>query len=553
MEETEDFELLPVALRSEFTRETTEAVETLEVGYDLRDFRQTSPVVEMSVPRKTIDDSGTSFALPLIGNHLRAALIGLVDAIGEQGLEPTAQATLAALHNLVAKYREAAVENGAAPPEGDELDAVLCEVKYAYSVAPEASGLIAFAPLHGDYPFSGCGVYAYTETLTWPGTRRLPLARTPIPDHLAQQTGQMSRTLNAALGDAPGLRRWQIVEGQNALRHVIPNWPMQTLLTAGQALSWWGHPESAAALQEELQQLGIEAVFLANVLTGLCLQEGQVTIAMDELIRALGRGDEARRSGEHRARVEREIWRAVLIFDALAVVGAPIGNYKARDKKEVIDVTLSGTEAVIKIIAVVPGQVSSDGSAPPAFFSYVCGPWIAKMRGNQQVLTVFGDVMRLARIPAGKIGPAWAKSIGLNLNQRWRDWGHEARLTHAGEMNRATAQFAKDFTRRDLLLGDNLFRANPDAQDMLLSKNPQRAKEYWDLAIAILKEKDGADLIGYYQEIAPAPTAVKGWQDAWLDQPLDIRPTRIGMRNVAELSQALKRARRSQTKTKATH
>jgi len=382
------------------------------------------------------------------------------------------------------------------------------------------------------------------------GLRPLRPITTLIPARQAQQTNQMTRTMNVALGDAPKMNRWQVVEGEIALRHVIPEWPLQTLLKAGQALSWWGRPESTEALQEELKQLGIDSVFLANVLTGLSLQEGQVTIAMDEMIRALGRGPEARRGPAYRARVEREVWRSVLIFDALAIVGIPIGRYKSRDTKQVVDVGLSGVEAIIKITSITPGQVSSDGSAPPAYFSYVCGPWIERMRGNRQILTDFGDVMRLARIPAGKPSGAWAKSIGLNLNQRWREWSHDAEIAHVGDTNKLTARFPRDFTRRDLLGGKELYRAIPDAEDILNSTNPSRAQEYWEQAITILRERDGASLIGHYAERGPAVAfRTKGWKEAWLDQPLDIRPNRESMKDVAELASARKRARPTKPKT----
>ena len=383
-----------------------------------------------------------------------------------------------------------------------------------------------------------------------PASRKRPNS-TPFPLRLAQQTGQAMRTVTAAFGDAPKLYRWEIVEGQDALRHVIPNWPMQTLLQAGQSLSWWGRPASAQSLQEELKKLGVEAVFLANVLTGMCLQENQPTIAMDELIRAVGRGEEARKSAAHRAQVENEVWRAVLIFNDLALVGQPIGRYKTRDTKEILDVAMPGIEAIIKITGMTPGQTSSDGSAPPAYFSYVCGPWIAKMRGNRQILTEFGDVRRLARIPAGKPSAAWAKSVGLNLNQRWRDWGHDADVVRAGEANRLTVKFKKPFTRRDLLLGESLHRATPDAEDILGSDKPHRAKEYWEQAIVILKDKETANLISFYRETGPAVASRQGWQKEWLDQELDIRPNRESMEDVKELSQANARARRKSARPKS--
>lgn len=381
---------------------------------------------------------------------------------------------------------------------------------------------------------------------------------TPVPDRQAQQTGQMIRTINAAFGDAPTLRRWESLDGQIALRHVIQGWSLETLLMPGKTLTWWGRDDSVEALQSELMQMGIEAVFLVNVLIGMSLHEGQVTIGLDELIRAIGRGDEARRNAESRNRVRRDVWRAVLVFDALAVVGRLIGRYTTRDTKEVIDVTMPSTESVIKITGTIPDRISPDGNAPPAIFSYVCGPWIARMKGNRQVMTQLGDIMQLARIPAGKPSATWAKSIGLNLNQRWREWAHDAQVADAGETAEPaaetadrTARFDKIFTRRDLLAGEEMYRADPDVLEILKSRNPNRAKVLWKEAIVILRETGGPELLSFYKELDPQPVGRKGWQEAWLDQPLDIRPNHESMKEVIEIAEASAKMNQARTKRAA--
>jgi len=517
-----------------------------------------------TLPRRIIAVTGSTVPTPLLWRHINTVFRQYPEVVARHGMRSVACAVIQVLESRIATSGQVPLDTSAEEPAMCEwLGRVGLEIvpdsqpfQKADGVRIGSTGLLRARPDGEEGRLIGSMTGCDAAPLSPTHRQAAPtLAKTPIPEQLAQQTGQMMRTVNAALGDAPLLYRWKIVEGKVALMHVIPGWDMQTVLEPKQTLSWWGYPDTVDALQDELRQVGIEAVFLANVLTGLCLRESQVTIALDELVRIVGRGDEARRSHGHRLRVEREVWRAVRIFDALTIVGRHLGRYKTRDTKEVLDVALPAAEALIKITRVVPGQLSSDGSAPPAYFSYVCGPWIEAVRGDRRLMTDFGNVMRLAAIPSGQPSGAWAKSIGLNLNQRWREWAHEAQVRHVGDVNRLTVRFAKAFTRRDLLLGESLYRASPDVEGIFKSRNPARARKFWDGAISILKES-GVDLIGHCAPIEPARTGRQGWQDEWLDQPFDIRPTQQSMRDVAELAQAnaqatRRRARQSQGKGKS--
>jgi hypothetical protein len=185
-----------------------------------------------------------------------------------------------------------------------------------------------------------------------------------------------------------------------------------------------------------------------------------------------------------------------------------------------------------------------DGSEPPLKVSLVAGEWLEQMRGNRQVLADFGDVRRIAAIPAGRPSGAWAQSIGLALQQRWREWANEARIVYAGEENRPTPQFRKSFTRYGLL---DLFRCEPYVEDVLAGHDPGRARKYWNDAIGLLKEQQ---VIGYYKEAGPLPGARKGWQDAWLHhQKLDIRPATLeDTQAIAELARRPKSANKARAK-----
>jgi hypothetical protein len=179
-----------------------------------------------------------------------------------------------------------------------------------------------------------------------------------------------------------------------------------------------------------------------------------------------------------------------------------------------------------------PTQPAFDNSSPPIEVSWVVGPWLDRFRDNKQVLQFFGEVDKLAAIPAGKPTGTWAQSIGLALNQLWRERARRATATRAGENNRLTVIFDVPFTRYELL---DMFRAAPWVEDILYGDNPSRAQQYWDGAIRILKR---GGVINHYKEKSRQITPQRrlGWQEDWLHQELDIRPKDEWVRAVADLA-----------------
>jgi hypothetical protein len=364
-----------------------------------------------------------------------------------------------------------------------------------------------------------------------PGTqsRRRPGHSTDnFPTSLAQQTFQEMRNLGIALSDGPSGRRWQDIDGEVAMVHAIPDQPLHVRFSPSSLmLAWWSEPPTYAHLRTELREAGAPAVLLAHVVVALILERGKLTVSLDDLRHAIGW---TRRES---AIVEEQLaraWRMLLLLSSMPVIGKRNETYTDPRTGKTID--LVSRDPLI----VVRGERYADGPPKatdvPLDVSLDAGAWIDQHRGNRRILHDFGDVLQLAKIPAGKPGGAWAQSIGLALNQRWRERAARTDLARVGEDGHQTVRFRQSFTRLDLL---EMFRADPYYRDVLEGPNPGRAREYWDAAIQTLKNEK---VIGHYAEVKPMTPGRQGWQKPWLDQPLDIRPTEQGRQDVAEISRA---------------
>ena len=370
-----------------------------------------------------------------------------------------------------------------------------------------------------------------------------------IPDRLpavSQQTFAEAKALAVALADGRKLRRWKPVEGELALWHQADKARFQTKITGGPLLDLLGLPHTADNLRKELQHAGLPAVLLLHVVIAGALERAErnslyVTVKTDDLITAIGWKP---RSTVERETMRQRVWRWLAMFDAARVIGRRVGTYRDQDtKKEVLD--LASIAALIKVMGQrKPAQFAFDDSAPPVEVTYAAGPWIEQWRGDHRILTYFGDVRHLASIPAGKPSGAWAQAIGLALNQQWRERSSYAQVKHVGEDKALTVDFGT-FTRRDLL---DLFPPEPGLDDVLSGEHPQRAREYWQDAIGILKRDV---IISYYKEHDTVPGSRKGWQRAWLNQPLDIRPSEEGKQAAAEIATRSQVSRRARAKRKA--
>ena len=101
---------------------------------------------------------------------------------------------------------------------------------------------------------------------------------------------------------------------------------------------------------------------------------------------------------------------------------------------------------------------------------------------------------------------------------------------------------AGKFTRRKLL---DLFPPQPTVDELLQGVHPGRAKQYWRDAMDLLQQQD---VVGYYHELEPLKAGRQAWADAWLDQPLDIRPSEDGTNAIAEIAGHARKSKRRRAK-----
>jgi hypothetical protein len=360
--------------------------------------------------------------------------------------------------------------------------------------------------------------------------------RRPLPRELSQWTFQEVRDASIAIADGARLRRWYEIPGETALRHIIEGEPFQVKLTIGPWQAWLGDATSHEDLRRALQTFTTQGALLLQLAVGLALQERHATLEIDDLIRLMGWQP---RSTNERAEMRQTIYRWLSLLDSMAVIGKRRQEYTDKLTNERLDLTC--TSALVRITEVrsVTQQTGLSHGETPVSVTLTAGPFLDKLRGNKQVLQHFGNVQKLAELPAGKPSGAWALSIGLALNQLWRQGAKTAQINNAGDSNRKTVSFRFPFTRYRLL---DMFRAEPWVENVLTSANPKRAQKYWCEAISLLQQQG---VVGDYAELDKLPQGHKGWQHYWLHQQrLDIRPTGDAVEAVVELSRSVIRAKK---------
>ncbi len=402
-------------------------------------------------------------------------------------------------------------------------------------------------------------VLAEAFALEAPAHKSLAHRLPALPQRLPHYTFLEARISGTAITDGRDLNNWEPIEGALAMLHTVKDKrdrssSLQTKFEPGAPLlGWWGKKSDMAEmadLETELKQLEFDALITYFVAIAAALEAGHVHTSIDNIIAAIGHDTDARRTKEARAMWRQKVWRWLLFFDSMAVIGMRPGTWREPryngEKREKMDpAQLQSRDALIKITGYrATGQQTLDNSAVPEEVSFVAGPWLDQWRGNREILSEFGNLRAIAAIPRGKPSGAWAACAGLVLHQRWREQAAKTatKRVGAGEKKALTQKF-KPFTRRDLLL--KMWRSDEDVM-VILETKPARAKEYWNQAVKILQK---AGIIGFYHEIEPLKTAGYGWQEEWLDQPLDIRPTGDNRKDAIKINAAATAARKKGRKT----
>jgi hypothetical protein len=395
--------------------------------------------------------------------------------------------------------------------------------------------------------------YSLRELRTWLGKNVVPRGY-QLPNELPQPTFIEARTVGTAISDGRDLRDWQRLDGVLAMLHAPKGSTLQTRFEPGRVLlSWWGRPAEVQLLEAELQNLEFDAVLLFFTSLSLVIENGEVDTSIDALIAAIGRDEDARRSQAARKLWRGKLWRWLMLFDSMAIIGARPGVWReprsVDSKRPKMPVEKLYSNDPLLIITGQRGteQPSFDNSAIPKEVSIAGGRWLREFRGNREFLSKLGNVRAIAAIRRGQPSGDWACCIGLILIQLWREQAtkasHHIIKDSAGNNKSQTLKF-RPFTRRELL---QTWRPDNDVLKILKSDKPHRAKNYW---IAAIQKLRGQGVIGFYKELEPLSAGRKDWQDKWLEQPLDIRPIGDVRKDTIEINKEAKVAREQERKRK---
>ncbi len=356
-----------------------------------------------------------------------------------------------------------------------------------------------------------------------PSTRNLP-SRVPQPTF--PEVKRVAQGLALESG-------WTELPAEFALQHVLERSSHQLRLEADLMGSWWGKPTDTASLRAELVHAGATGVATLHNAIALVLasDDGFVDVELDELISRVGLDP---RSSAERDMMRLQIWRVLNLISAMRVIGAR--RMKVRDRATRKYVELESSDPLLTVTAFRPigSQATFDVGVAPVAVTIAVTPWLDAWRKDRRVLASFGELLKVTKISIGQPSGAWARAIGHALLQLWREQATKATFSRPGDGNGVSAR-VRPFTRRELL---ELFPPKPTLASVLESPNPGRAVGYWDAAIA---ELDGAGVIAHYDDGSPGPRPRKGWTEAWLSEPLDIRPPEAEARDLKAISDSKKR------------
>lgn len=353
-----------------------------------------------------------------------------------------------------------------------------------------------------------------------------------LPKSARQGTFIEARSVSHALSNAPHGTNWRDIDGANALLHKGMGRGLDVRFEPTERLlNHWGNTTpTKQALRDALKRVDFETNITFQMVLACILETplARRSFTLGELIKLIGRDTDARRSSAARQKLELEVWENILTLTSLPIIGARGGNWlePAPNGEKGAKMALEKLTSRDPLL-VITGVKDSPNSVLPRQFSLTAGEWLMPHIGNRKFLEDFGDVLKIATISRGKVSGAWAACVGLALQQKWREQASKAQKNRASRGKETKVEVLKfrPFTRRELLM--QVFQCDDQNSPNTILNDPkgrrQRAEEYWKAAIEELKS---VGLVGYYREV----TALDGMNtndlnEAWLDQPLDIRPT----------------------------
>jgi hypothetical protein len=360
-----------------------------------------------------------------------------------------------------------------------------------------------------------------------------------FPEVIPAQTSEEIKYGLRAITDGKTLQHWARSPFETACIHAIPGAPFEIkLFTIDDTET---HETLEAIIKEFSSPV---AVLFCQFIFNSVLIHDKAHLELDSLIRELG--------FEVRTTADRQKHRA-RVFDwieSLSRLGCFGERYKPyydsfTNKKEKI--YSKGRYIYLGDPYFTDEQLLNKERIPTAQ-TIIAGDWVEQYRGNRKVLQDIGNIRRLAGLPVEQGRGEWALSIALTLLQYWREESASAVIGTVGNDKKPTPRFKKPITRRKLLY---TFQPTKFAVDKILKRqNAKRdAIDFWNGALGLLSERDFIAFMGKSRFKNESDLPLRNWQNAWLDEELDIRPHSEARENVFEMIKNVEAAKKRRRKS----
>ena len=241
-------------------------------------------------------------------------------------------------------------------------------------------------------------------------------------------------------------------------------------------------------------------------------------------------------TADKREELRAQIWQ-FLLFGARALVIGQRKTYRDRATGKEIETRVE-TPPWRVLDKERPIQTAMWGETPRRVQLLISKEWepLLSAPALAQYLP-FAEIV--GTLPAGQTAGAWARVLGMALAGFWRRLPHEATGAAAPILP----------TRRELLTRYTP-RANKQGTntplEMLNSNDPKRAVKCWRNSLAMLRERgfiapDGEAARNVAQMLESLPKYK--WQEAWLDERVDLRPGAAELDALAKVASAKHKAK----------
>ena len=333
-------------------------------------------------------------------------------------------------------------------------------------------------------------------------------------EEYAVHTGQETDAIMRAASDGKRGGHWREVEQIEAWVFEMPGLShyVRLQLTANDVTEGLGAPWLHDLREQQDSDSAFALLYIARQMVELQATPNtaakNAVIDIDDVISGIGFDP---RNTKQRVEMRERIWTLILFGERAQIVGKRNGTYQEKATGKTIETTMES--APWRVMAVErPEQLALYGEVPVRVELAASNEWMRLLTSpdTAQFLPM-GEV--LGAIAPAKASGAWARVIGLALANLWRRKPREALN---GELRPTRQALIKHYTPRIAAV-----------EDILSSKNPTRAIEYWAAALEILTdcgflEKQGEAALTY-EEMRSA-LGRQDWADKWLESNVVLLP-----------------------------